>query len=142
MQKEGSLLKKILVHYTKKYGRLFRQNVGTGYIGKTERYPDMRSVLVYPGDIVIRNARPLQAGLCKGSSDLIGLTPLQITSDMIGKIVPVFTAFEVKTGKLKATKEQKYFIDFVKSMGGLSSVVYSIEDIEGEIQLWKKTLTK
>ena len=43
----------------------WRNNVGTGWAGKASKRDD--------GSVLVRDARPLHAGLCKGSSDLIGL---------------------------------------------------------------------
>ena len=52
--------------------KLFRNNVAVGWVGKSERVTAPTVVKVYPGDVIIRKARPLHAGLCVGSSDLIG----------------------------------------------------------------------
>src|SRR6056300_814615 len=117
-KKESSLIKEILVVFSRKYGRLFRQNVGQAWTGEINRYSSRQSVTVFPGDVVIRRARPFKAGLCKGSSDTIGFTNIKIDSSHIGKVFPVFTAIEVKTGKQKASKEQKDFIDFVNAFNG------------------------
>lgn len=72
--------------------------------------------------------RIVHFGLCRGSSDLIGWTPVEITPEMVGQTVAVFTAVEVKTPKGRATKEQKNFIEQVRSAGGLAGVARSAEE--------------
>jgi hypothetical protein len=57
------------------------------------------------------------------SSDLIGITPVVITQEMVGQTVGVFTSIEVKregwryTGKGRELA-QKRWIDLVVSLGG------------------------
>ena len=72
-------------------------------------------------------------GLCKGSSDLIGWTPITVTTDMVGKKIAVFTAVEVKlnkNGKYKATEDQKRFISAVLNNGGYAGVADCKKDLE------------
>ena len=72
-------------------------------------------------------------GLCKGSSDLIGWTPITVTPDMVGSKIAVFTAVEVKKnkfGKYRATEEQKHFISAVQANGGRAGVADCKEDLE------------
>lgn len=64
----------------------------------------------------------------KGGSDLICLTPVTITQDMVGQTLGVFTAIEVKTKTGRTTKEQDRFIDTIKRNGGLAGVARSAED--------------
>lgn len=71
-------------------------------------------------------------GLCKGSSDLIGWTPITITAGMVGKKVAIFTAVEVKKnkkGSYRATDSQKNFINAVKSAGGFAGVADCTDDL-------------
>ena len=86
------------------------------------------SIPVEVGDIVIRKARPLHAGLCEGSSDLIGWTTVQITPDMVGKKVAIFTGVECKSKKGKASEEQKNFDKVVKNNGGISVIAKTVDD--------------
>ena len=75
----------------------------------------------------------IRYGLCNGSSDLIGWTPVTLTPDMVGKKIAVFTAIEVKlnkNGKYKATDLQKAFISAVKSAGGFAGVADCNKDLE------------
>ena len=67
------------------------------------------------------------------SSDLIGFTKVTITPDMVGKVVAVFTAVEVKKpgwkllGKTPEEKAQLAFIDWVFLQGGLAGIANSVE---------------
>lgn len=75
----------------------------------------------------------IRYGLCKGSSDLIGWTPVTVTPDMVGKKIAVFTAVEVKlnkNGKYKATDDQKRFISAVLNNGGFAGVADCEKDLE------------
>lgn len=100
--------------------RWFRQNVGLAWQGER---------IVKTGDSVyLEHARPIRAGLCEGSSDLIGWTPVRITPEMVGRTVAVFTACELKTGKLTVTDDQQRFLDAVQAAGGIAGVVRSTAD--------------
>jgi hypothetical protein len=81
------------------------------------------------GAIKDENGRLVRFGLCKGSSDLIGIKPTVITPEMVGKTVAIFTAIEVKTPTGKATPEQIHFIDRVKALGGIAGIARSVEDV-------------
>lgn len=85
------------------------------------------SVMVTPADVVVRNARPLHAGLCKGSSDIIGWMSVLITPGMVGKKTAVFLALEVKKNT-KATSEQLNFVDRVRAAGGIAGIVHSEDE--------------
>lgn len=125
---EASIVKQIQLAATKFGARLFRNNTAKTWIGQSVRYDRAMNVKVGPGDVVIRHARRLHAGLCVGSSDLIGWTPKNITEDMIGQSLAVFTASEVKTEIGKATAEQLRFIDFVNSHGGYAGICRNADD--------------
>lgn len=100
--------------------RLFRNNTGTGWQGTRMPSP--------AGLVILKDARPLNAGLCVGSSDLIGWTTVKITPDMVGLEVAIFTAVEVKAIRGRATAEQVNFIDQVRKSGGLAGVARSPEE--------------
>ena len=106
--------------------RLWRNNVGTGWAGQATRVTqgNMRAVgaTLRPGDVVIRGGRPLHAGLCVGSSDLIGYR----TVDGVAQ----FVALEVKTATGRLSAEQRQFIDVVTAAGGCAGVVRSVEDAQ------------
>lgn len=99
--------------------RIFRNNVGTGWQGKSVRKGTV---------LIIENPRPLHAGLCEGSSDLIGWTTVEVTPDMVGRKVAVFTAVEVKTNKGRVSDEQANFIQQVRNAGGIAGVARSEDE--------------
>ena len=91
MKKELNIQKKIMLAVSKLQTKIFRNNVGTAWTGKTQKTKD--------GGIYIKEPRPFKAGLCVGSSDLIGWTTKTISPDMVGQKVAIFTALEIKTQK-------------------------------------------
>lgn len=68
------------------------------------------------------------------SSDFIGITPVTITPDMVGKTVGVFTAVETKASGWrmipsdKRALAQSKFHDIVKQAGGYAGFATCIED--------------
>lgn len=108
---------------------IFRANVGQAWTGsKVSKLPGNR--------VMISDARPFSTGLPTGFSDLFGLVPVVITADMVGQVVAVFTALEVKTAKGKASEKQTAFIRAVNDNGGRAGVVRSADDavriVDGE----------
>ena len=99
---------------------LFRNNVGTAWIGDTSKLKD--------GSVLIRNPRVFHAGLCEGSSDLIGWRSLTITPEMVGQTVAVFAALEVKSKTGRATAGQKNFCQRVTEAGGFAGIVKSPDE--------------
>ena len=120
---EMNILKRIMLRCSK-LATLFRQNTGVGWVGDAEKIFRRQQVWVGPGDVVVRKARPLHAGLVKGSSDLIGWTKIKITESMVGRVFAIFTAIEVKD-RTDPTPEQENFIDQVRGAGGIAGVARS-----------------
>lgn len=89
------------------------------------------------GTLMDRQGRPVQFGLCKGSSDLIGLRSITVTPEMVGQQLAVFAAVEVKAERGRVTPEQTAFIDAVNGMGGLAGVARSVEEAAGVLRLPK-----
>lgn len=105
-----------------------------GWIGRSRRISKPEIVQLKPGDIVIHEGRPLHAGLCEGSSDLIGWTERIVTPDMVGKKVAIFTAVEVKTPNGRASTEQLNFIERIRQAGGISGIARSPEEAQNLIR--------
>ena len=106
--------------------RLWRNNVGTGWAGQATKVTpgNLRSVAqaLRPGDVVIRQGRPLHAGLCVGSSDLIGYRQVDGVAQ--------FVALEVKSPNGRPTTQQVQFLDHINAVGGCAGIVRSVEDAQ------------
>lgn len=110
--------------------KIFRNNTGTGWVGQRLQHNSER--------LVLKDPRPLNAGLCEGSSDLIGWIPVTVTPDMVGQKLAVFVALEVKTATGKVSEKQQKFIDAVTADGGVSGIVREPE----HVTTLTKSLTK
>lgn len=124
---ERDIQNRILLECGRGDTRLFRNATAHAYVGKGERVPQPRMVRMEPGDVLIRKAREIQAGLCEGSPDLIGWRSVEITLDMVGQRVAVFAGLEVKTDTGRASPEQTRFIAAVRDAGGIAGIVRSPE---------------
>ncbi len=94
--------------------RLFRNNVGQLQDARTGRH--------------------VRFGVCNpGGSDLIGWTPVVVTSAMVGQTLAVFTAVETKQGERQATPAQARFLDAVQQSGGIATIARSWEDVTAAI---------
>lgn len=111
--------------------RLFRSNTGQAWVGRPERFGRPTTTTVYPGDVVLRNARPFKAGLAKGASDLIGWRTLQTEQGPLA----VFSAIEVKSGTGRPTAEQAAWIRCVQQFGGLAGIARSTDDARRILRL-------
>jgi hypothetical protein len=109
--READLSRRIQLRASELGCRLFRQNVALAWVGEL--------VSNRNGTVTLHNARPLHAGLCVGSSDLIGWS-------MDG----LFVAIEIKLPGKNPTTAQAAFLKAVASAGGISGVARSVEDLE------------
>ena len=79
------------------------------------------------GALVDQQGRFVRIGLCKGSSDLIGLRALEITPELVGQRLAQFVPLEIKTGSGPVSPEQRTFLCLVQELGGVAAVCRSIE---------------
>lgn len=100
--------------------RLFRQNVGEAWVGVFVSFKN--------GRLILDNARRFFAGLCVGSSDLIGWRTVVVTPDMVGQRVAVFAAIEVKAKRGSPTTEQRAFTGAVNLAGGRAGFARSVDE--------------
>jgi hypothetical protein len=130
MPSEHVVQQQVLAQFGSGPVRLFRNNVGTGWAGQATRITagNLQAIAhtLRPGDVVVRNARPLHAGLCVGSSDLIGYR-------RVGDLAQ-FVALEVKSERGRPTPEQTRFLDHISSAGGCAAVVRSIADADAVLR--------
>ena len=116
-RKETDLQKTLAIGFSDK-GRVWINDNGFGFHKIGDKYIGFRY------------------GLGVGIADLIGYTEVVITEDMVGRRLPIFTAFEVKTSSGRPSVEQEKFIAFIRSKGGISAIVRSRDDIDKEINEW------
>lgn len=125
---ESDAQKLIQLEASKLGSRLWRNNSGATFICEQAR------------DCPHAAARPIRFGLGNESaklnkliksSDLIGITPVVITSLMVGQTVGIFTAVEVKRPGWRYSGRgrelaQKKFLDLVKSLGGIAKFMTGV----------------
>jgi hypothetical protein len=133
MADEHPLLVRLRLAATRRGARLFRNNTGLGWVGKFTAFHKPQMVRVNKGDVLVREARPLHAGIGKGGSDLIGWTPVTITPDMVGTTLAVFTAVEAKTEGVAVTPEQAAFVHAVLDQGGKAGIAFHEDDLDAII---------
>ena len=119
MTSEIDLMRAIQLKASDLGHRLFRNNVGLGWVGPQVRVSHSQMIMVHPGDVVIRKASAFHAGLAEGSSDLIGLTNT-------GR----FLAVEVKAPKGRIREGQESFLEMVRRLGGIGIIARSEEDFK------------
>lgn len=117
---QANRLNKLRLYATQSGGRLFRNNVGEGWVGKEKWF-------VHAGKRILSlvDPRRLIYGLTKGSSDLIGWKSMEITPDMVGSKVAVFWAMEEKFERDTLKPEQASFLNAVKSAGGIAEIAHT-----------------
>ncbi len=133
-----ALMNRVLRTLSEAGATVFRNTTAMAWGGK--------SFALRPGDVyrarggerVVLNAYPIQAGLCVGSSDVIGMVPIVITSAMVGKTVAVFGGWEVKDGTGRPTKPQENFVNHIIASGGIGVVVRSEAEAIEAITAYRK----
>jgi hypothetical protein len=129
---EKSIMTTVQLMLSKLGLRVFRNNTGTGWVGEVVNKSQTQVVLKHP--------RPLDAGLVKGGSDLVGWQTVTVTPAMVGKPLAVFVAIEVKTPKGRMSPEQKNFLNNVRHAGGLGICVNSAEEVAEQVEIFNKIL--
>lgn len=89
--------------------RVWRNNVGKG---------------------LLENGSWVEWGLQVGSSDLIGIHRCLITQEMVGSHIGKMFCVEIKTPIGRLTREQKIWIETIRSFGGIAEVCRSKEEAE------------
>jgi len=121
--KEGKLNTEIMLELPEN-AKVFRNNVALGWQGK--KINDRTTAT--GRTIELACPRPIRSGLTPGASDLIGWTSIEITPDMVGKKVAVFTAIEVKTPGVAVKPHQKNFIRTLSEDGGYAGIAKQVSD--------------
>lgn len=112
---------------------LFRSNSGKGWLSNLGPRGIQR---LTDGSIVIKAPRPMGLGLLltsgdtvPGLSDLTGWTEVEITPEMVGRRVPIFTTIETKeSGGGRKRENQINFVQQVQRAGGIAGFATSPEE--------------
>lgn len=120
---ERELLNQVRMDWTENGDRLFRNDSGQAWVGRPAYVGNLPS----GQEVTLHRARKISYGLHVGSSDLIGWTSIEITPEMVGQQVAVFTAIEAKTRGDKLRANQHRFLIHAASAGGLAYVAYEID---------------
>jgi len=120
---ETEVQNEVMLQASKLGWRLFRNNVGVAY--RDDGVP-VRYGLANTSKRMNQNLK---------SSDLIGIKPVVITPDMVGKTIGVFVAIECKREKwnFKGTVReiaQKRFIELIIKFGGLAQFCNNSEEVK------------
>jgi hypothetical protein len=134
---DSGFLNSICLSIARGATRAFRNSVGLGWVGQSKRFSAKETITVAPGDVLIRRARPLHAGLVRGSGDLIGWHSVVITPEMVGRRVAVFVSLEGKQGSDRSSPEQIHWREQVAGAGGIAAEVRRPEDARDAIAAWE-----
>lgn len=133
MNREGGLLKRILIEATNRGWRLFRNNVGQAWQGRVQTAYPSSTPKGIEECVELVGARRVSYGLAKGSSDLIGWQTVRITPDMVGMRLAVFASVEVKSRSYRTlSDDQRTWLAAVKKAGGIAHVVR--ENADGTLE--------
>lgn len=116
---EAPVVKRVMMEASKLGLRLLRNNRGMFY--------------------TLDKKRMVRAGLeAEGASDLIGITTVLITNEMVGTTIGVFTAVEVKEPEWKkpsgeTEEQQENFINQVRKRGGIAFFINNHENLKNSI---------
>jgi len=112
-------------------GFYFRVNVGGAWVSSH------KPIKLGGGDVLLKNARPFDTGLPSGFPDLIGITEITITPDMVGQKIGVFTGLEAKSAKGKASTNQRHMLEKIIKSGGIAGVFRTPEEAVDIVNLAK-----
>lgn len=117
---EKNIQNRILLALSNAGATVFRNNTAGAWAGDN---PSWRG-----RTLTLENARPLRAGLCTGSSDVIGWQSVEITPEMVGQKVAVFVAVEAKAPRGRVSDAQAVFLARVDEAGGVAVAARSPEE--------------
>ena len=105
-----------------KHPNTYRLDSGQGYVGGQEFTAKKDGTFfVKKNDCIIKNPQRLKYGIT-GAGDRLGWTEAEITPDMIGKKIGIFTSIEDKSSTDRIGLEQIIFLLNVRLGGGIAEV--------------------
>lgn len=131
-QTEADLMRSMMAEAPKHGARLWRNNVGQGLSIRARSTQHREAIIKACQELATRmggSAQRITYGLPTGSGDLIGYAYREIKLEHVGSCWPVFASAEVKTATGRPSDEQRRWNAFVLSVGGVSGIVRSIDDL-------------
>ena len=130
---EKELENKLRLEMSRNGHRLVRANAGQAWAGAGLKHEGKT--------ITLKNPRIFH-GLPKGCPDLCGFSTIEVTPEMVGKKLPVFTALELKTETVAVTKDQKRVMAGIKRAGGITGVARNCKQGMEIINEWKARIKR
>lgn len=117
--------------------RLFRCNSGQVWQGK-EVLAECPKCKWKPSvkSIMLLNPRRIHLHE-EGFPDTVGFSVVEITPEMVGERIPVFTAIELKTKNDRLRPAQKRFLEGFRNHGTIAGVARAVEDVGRLIREWQ-----
>lgn len=139
--REGNVLRACWLAVAALGTALFRVNTGQAWLSGLGPRGVQR---LKDGSVVIQAARPVAIGFgmpngkpLEGTSDLIGWTTVDITPEMVGRRVAIFTAIETKeSGGGRKRDGQVNFVEQVRKAGGIAGFAHSPAVAQSIIRGW------
>jgi len=127
MRSESAVTNDVLLAVSKRGIRLYRNNSGA------ITTDDGRHIRFGLGNISTKVNRSLK------SSDLIGVTPVVIKPEHLGRTLGIFTSLEIKHGgwKLQPSDDhaqaQLRWIELIRDLGGIAGFVSDVAELDSII---------
>lgn len=140
MALENETQKDIWAKLSKLGGRFFRVNTGAAWLSSLGPKGCIKTVQ----GMLIKQPRSIALGFSTtdgksvvGTLDLNGYITVEITPEMVGSKIAVYSAFDAKrTEGGKKTKEQQQTIDRINAAGGIAGFANSPEEAELVVKEW------
>lgn len=130
---EIDLMRQIQVQASSAGARLWRNQVGTGLMVRAKSSAQREEIIRACQALAEKlggSAPRVTFGLPTGSGDLVGFVPHTVTTDDVGKRLPLFACPEVKTRTGRLSDEQKHWRDYISSVGGAWAELRGIDELE------------
>lgn len=140
MALENETQKQIWAKLSKLGGRFFRINTGRAWLSSL----GPRGCTKTPQGMLIKQPRSIALGFSTtsgesvtGTLDLNGYITVEITPEMVGSKIAVYSVFDAKRSEGgKRTQEQQETIDRVNAAGGIAGFANSPEEAELVVKQW------
>lgn len=131
--KEHVLLRQILAKDgASNHHRLWRNETGVyhaGHIVFRNTGPRAVERWIKPGQVIMERESRVTAGLCPGSSDLVGILSVPVRLLDPDSEIGIFMGLEGKASTTTVQENQERWMEVIRQLGGIADVVRSPEDV-------------